>query len=60
MTLAPAQVIVDGTVIITEGVTGGETDMLTVLDDTVSGEAQIALVVMVTVIKSPFVKVVVE
>lgn len=50
----PAQIVVIGTVILTAGVTGDETDMVIVPDVTVAGKGHVALDVIITVTRSPF------
>lgn len=54
VTEVPAQIVVVRAVILTAGVTGGETDILTALDVAVAGKGHVALDVIITVTTSPF------
>ena len=50
----PAQIVVVGTVILTDGTIGVETDIVIPPEVTVAGEGQVALDVIMTVTTSPF------
>jgi hypothetical protein len=60
VTEEPTQTVVDIVVILTDGVTGGETKILTALEVTVTGEAQVAFDVIIAITTSPFTNDVVE